>query len=68
MCPPEVSWVQPSDFVAVRVSLGPQGLDPDPAKPLEELAGSLFDAARAGRSPVLRIPELPASSPPRDPR
>jgi len=66
--PPEVSWAQPSDFVAVRVSLGPQGLDPDPAKPLEELAGSLFDAARAGRGPVLRIPELPASSPPRDPR
>lgn len=54
--PAEVGWIQPKDFIAVRVSLAADGIDLDSKKQFGELAAELLASAH-GRQPLaIRVP------------
>ena len=54
--PPEVSWVTPADFVAVRVLLASEGSEIDGQKTFGELAPDWVAAALAGKQISLTVP------------
>jgi hypothetical protein len=61
--PAEVGWVRPQDFVAVRVSLGTEGVELEAGKRFGDLAKDLMARAASGQPLSVRIPDLPGHNP-----